>query len=339
MAVKRIGFVDNFKDSQQSGYGPGSKPYARSGPRAGSPYYQAAGAAYKPPATPKVNTTLTAEDPRVQASLDANPQSTMGPSPNVNYPAQAAPRGALSLEDPAIVSDPVLQKARKLAQGQRDDAATSALARKKQLAVQVGDAGLAREFGLDDTVAQTAAQNPLSILAAIRDQAIRNERDFNESTLEPNLFFSGYRGSELGELAKARLTAEAQAQARAREGFSGIESELLGAGGLADQMEMDAEAAAYARALEAGSGGEMVDVGAGAGGATGGGIDQLAAEFTGAPRANVSGYTPMPGEPTFQGIPGPVKPLDLAAILGVLGPPKKRPVLPGGGGSLDYFGI
>lgn len=260
MAVKRIGFLDNF-----------SGGYVRSGPRAGSPYYQTVGAAQNRDRYGRGAGLFARSDALNQrhqlgayARPKVNTETVATPPPAPAAPAASAPP-AVTLDDPAITSDPVLLKVRKLASGQRDDAATSALARKKQLAIQTGDAGLAREFGLDDTVAQLAAQNPLSNLAVIRDQARLSERGFNEEANKANLFYSGYRGEQLGELAKALLTAEAQAQARAREGFSGIEAELLGAGSAADQLEMQAEADAYARAVAAGLGGGTADAGAGAG--------------------------------------------------------------------------
>lgn len=329
MAVKRIGFLDNFTGTggmagrTRYGMGGGVRPVA---PRAWGP----GGAGWQNqqglPATarPKVNTgwagATDASGVPASAGLggfgaDGKPTAaiTAGVTP-------AAEKRPVTLEDPAIASDPVLLKVRKLAQGQRDDAGTSALARKKQLAIQTGDSGLAREFGLDDTVAQLAAQNPLSNLAVIRDQGVKEERAFNEDANKANLFFSGYRGEQLGELAKALLTAEAQTQARAREGFSGIESELLGATAGADRLEMDAETAAYERALAAGLGTEQVpvDLGAGApvtdpvafgenivsapgGGAPfdandpyfGGGISDIAAELLGIPGAKRQPRSPL----------------------------------------------
>lgn len=250
MAIKRFGFNDNFLGSGgKKSYGrPDAWQYAQNTKGrqqfgAPDPWQYATGIAKPPP--PKIT------------PVAAPAAGAPGTAPV--KPATPAPR--VGLDDPEILSDPILMKVKKAQETRRGDIRAGALARKKQLAIQTGDSGLAREFGLDDTVAQVAAQNPLSAFAAIRDAAKAEEFDLDEGLNKANLYFGGYRGTQLGELAKSILAREANAQAQARQAYSAIEDELLGGLGSADDAEMQAEMAAYDRAVArraaglAGSGG------------------------------------------------------------------------------------
>lgn len=286
MAVKRYGFNDNF--TQPRSWGPG-----------GSGWQGSQGLAKPRPPQPRAwgpggsgwQETQGFTPPKVKPV--AAPQAGAPGTTPVKPAAAPAPRP--SLDDPEILSDPILMKVKKAQETRRGDIRAGALARKKQLAIQTGDSGLAREFGLDDTVAQVAAQNPLSAFAAIRDAAKAEEFDLEEGLNKANLHFGGYRGTQLGELAKSILAREANAQAQARQAFSGIEDELLGGLGAADDAEMQAEMAAYDRAVArraaglAGSGGVPAPgpVAGGPGGATdpfaGSGLDPLIAELAGIP--------------------------------------------------------
>lgn len=246
MAVKRIGFLDNFT----SGGG-----YVRSGPRAGGAYYQSVGERQNRARYGR-NTGLNARSEALnkQYQLGAYappPKVTPAAPPVASAPVKPAaePAARVQLDDPEILSDPMLLRVKKLQETRRGDVRAGALARKKELAIQTGSDVLAREFGLDDTVAQTAARNPLSAFAALREAARLEERDLEEGLNKANLHFGGYRGTQLGELAQSLLAREANEQARARQAFSGIEDNMLAGLSEADRLEMEAETAAYERAV------------------------------------------------------------------------------------------
>ncbi len=241
MAIRRIGFNDNFRG------GPGFVGGGFRGP-GGPGFAGRQGFAPQRPPTPRA---FGPGGPGFVGGPPAVPKVAPAAAPVASTPVQpaAAPQPRVALDDPEILSDPVLLKVRKLAETQRGDIRAGALARKKQLAIQTGSDVLAREFGFGESEATAARDNPLSAFAAIRDASRLEERDLEEGLNKANLHFGGYRGTQLGELARSILAREANAQAQARQSFSGIESELLGGLGDADEREMQAEADAYFRAV------------------------------------------------------------------------------------------
>ena len=260
MAIKRIGFTDNFAPRA---WGPG-----------GGGWRSQQGLA-KPRAWGPGGSGWQSEQGLPAPSYKAPPiASAPAPAPV----ATAKPGGSTattdrpSLDDPSITSDPLLLKVRKLHQGRRDDYRAGALSQKRQLAIETGDAGFANELGLDAATVQAARDNPLSAFAAIRDAGVAEGRDLTEGLNKANLLFSGYRGTQLGELAKSLLAREANAQAQARARYGSIENDLLAGLGNADDLEMQAEADAYGREVDRRRGGGG---GGGAGGGDGSGGGEI----------------------------------------------------------------
>lgn len=257
--IKRIGFNDNFT---------GGSP--RPGGYAGYGGYQDYRAAPKPQQPRAWGPGGAGWQDRQGMVVPAAPKVAPAPTPVASTPVKpvAAPAPRVGLDDPEILSDPMLMKVKKLQETRRGDVRAGALARKKELAIQTGDSGLAREFGLDDTVAATAARNPLSAFAALKEAARVEERDLEEGLNQANLHFGGYRFTQIKELADSITAREAQAQAQAMQAFNAIQNDLLSGLSEADRLEMDAEVAAYERAVArraAGGGGAggVVDPGVG----------------------------------------------------------------------------
>ena len=268
MAVRRIGFNDNF--GRAGGY---LDAPLRGGPQRGGLYGTYRPRPVLPPMPGYLDSPLRGRMPVAPTAPAAPPVTTSAPVTSTATESKDSSR--VQLDDPEILSDPLLMQVKKLQATRRGDLKAGALARKKELAIQTGSGALAKEFGLDDTVERVANENPLSAFAALREASRLEERDLEEGLNKSNLYFGGYRGTQLGELAKSILAREANEQAKARSAFSAIESDLLGGLSAADDAEMQAEADAYARAVArraAGVGGSAgVDGGSGGGGAGGSG--------------------------------------------------------------------
>ncbi len=154
------------------------------------------------------------------------PKAPAAPQPTPSQPAQPAPQPATPSYDYSM--DPILNQILALSTQQRSGATSSALAAKKQLAIDYGDSALARSLG-DDATATAAEGNPFSVRKQLqtgyergtedlttgyeRDKTARAtnyERDV-ESTREDynkrNLFYSGHFGQ-----AKDRAASDYQQQ-------------------------------------------------------------------------------------------------------------------------------
>lgn len=183
--------------------------------------------------------------------MQPSPRPTPTPTTTSAQPTEPQQPRRPELDDPLVLSDPLLIRAKKLAETQRGDANASALARKKRLAIETGDEKLAREFGLDEDTIRAARENPLSTFALLREAGRLEERALNDRRNKENLWYSGTRANDLSQLAKELLAREAQAGSRARDTFTGIQNDLLEALGAADAYEQDALADAYANAVDA----------------------------------------------------------------------------------------
>lgn len=191
------------------------------------------------------------QDPYANSTPGYKPQA---PAATPAAPAPAAPQPqARPAYDPSVdyQGDPILQRIRKMSQGQRDTAQAAALARKVGLATELGDTGFARELGLDEAQIGAAGANPLSTFAQLGQAEKKSTSALDEALNQSNLYFSGHRGTQLGELAQNFLAQRAGALGQARQGYAGIEGDLLSGLGEADRAEMEAEAAAYGRAVDA----------------------------------------------------------------------------------------
>jgi hypothetical protein len=102
-----------------------------------------------------------------------------------------------------ISSDPAVAAAKGLSAKIRAQAQATALAKRKQAAIEYGSAeGLDKPLGKDFAGTQAAAAaNPFSILKQQQHSYDLGTHDLEESLNNANLFYSGYRGQQLGEAA------------------------------------------------------------------------------------------------------------------------------------------
>jgi hypothetical protein len=140
-------------------------------------------------------------------------------------------------------SDPVLARIRALNSQSVGNAQSEAMALKKQAVIDTGLADVGAQIGLDAGTLEAARANPFSTSATIQRTAQERGRELDESLNQQNLFYSGHRAGQLGDL--ARNTAEAQSRTA---------SDLRSLLGQADAGVLDAQQRAAAEeqaALEA----------------------------------------------------------------------------------------
>ena len=175
--------------------------------------------------------------PRVPPRVPQQQQQAAAPQ----APA-AAPASAYDYS-----SDPILQAIRAGGIRSRANAEAAALAGRKQLAIQFGDAtGI-----VDDTnTAKAAKDNPFSSLAEIMRGYGRSVTSTDEALNKDNLFYSGHRGVELSRLLEDRQRQEYGARGAAQQQLTGITSELARALEDATLRDAQAESDAKDRALQ-----------------------------------------------------------------------------------------
>lgn len=146
-----------------------------------------------------------------QPATPKQPTSTSKPPPAGQQPGQ----GTAASVEPAD-ADPVLARVKKLygyidengnfVPGVRvQDARADAGAKRKQLAVDVGDYDFARQLNLDEPTAVAARDNPFSILAELARSLDQRGRGETAGFRESNLLQSGARARALGDLEHDRL--------------------------------------------------------------------------------------------------------------------------------------
>ena len=147
----------------------------------------------------------------------------------------------------AFMGDPILAQAQALASRQREIARSGALAKRKQAAVEYGDASGLQ--GFDEATIAAARDNPFSVLANMKrgyESGVESlEGDLNAS----NLFYSGYRGKELGRAATGYQGQRSSASGAFQGFMTDIENALAQALLNADWQEASALEGAYMRAL------------------------------------------------------------------------------------------
>lgn len=147
-------------------------------------------------------------------------------------------------------SDPVLAKIKALGQQSVGNAQTEAAKLRKQAIIDTGLADVGAEIGLDAGTLQAARENPLSVAARIqRESALRNAQ-LDESLNQQNLFYSGYRGTQLGNLGRDVMEEQANLSRDLRAALGGIDQGVLDAQSEATAREQEAisNAAAAAQA-------------------------------------------------------------------------------------------
>ena len=181
-------------------------------------------AAPKPPRTPSASHprfTPQAQSPRVPSAGDV--QLGVG---------QQSGGYAAGYD---ISSDPAVMAAHGLAAKIRARATASALAKRKQAAIEYGDPTGVE--GIDAATSKAATENPFSVLKNLAHSYETGTRDLEEGLLQSNLFYSGYRGQQLGEAARGYQGARYQAGTNFRGLMSDINDRLAEALLNADAME------------------------------------------------------------------------------------------------------
>ena len=119
-----------------------------------------------------------------------------------------------------INSDPAVAAAQGLAGKMRAMAQASALAKRKQAAIEYGDPTGVE--GIDDATSKAARENPFSMLKNIEHGYKTGVDDLEEGLNKANLFYSGYRGQQLGEAARGYQDSRYQAANR----FKGLNTDI-----------------------------------------------------------------------------------------------------------------
>lgn len=194
-------------------------------------------------------------DPAVRAALErsqaANPNATMGPSPNVDY-GSATPTGTAQKPVTATgwESDPILAQIRGMATRNIAGAESGALAARQQAMTQFGyDPSLQGSY-TDAANAAAAQQNPFSTLAQLGLQHATRARTQDEQLNQGNLFYSGARSQAIGDEARQYLGEQAGAQADLQSKLSAISTSLLAARQAEQERQIQGEQDAYNRDLQ-----------------------------------------------------------------------------------------
>ncbi len=166
----------------------------------------------------KITPVPRRRNPYLGRVRDTDPARTPKANPNSNTNllgalAQTKGQGAPVSTGMEInyESDPVLARIKALNTQNVGNAKTEAAALRKQAIIDTGFDDVGREIGLDSNTVEAAKKNPFSTRATIERTAVERGRELDDSLNQQNLYFSGYRADQLGDL--ARNTAEAQTRA------------------------------------------------------------------------------------------------------------------------------
>jgi len=187
-----------------------------------------------------------------------NPQATA-----LNQQAPQTPQLGYSYD-----ADPVLNQIQALSGQSRGDAAANANALRLQLAQQYGDPALARQYGTEADAAAASA-NPNSVLAQLAHSYQTGQQGLEQALNQQNLFYSGARVKQLGELANQYQGQQAGAAGQEQGALGSIAANLAAAQHAADLQDAQAQQDAYNRqlayAMAAGGTGLPADTGGGGG--------------------------------------------------------------------------
>jgi hypothetical protein len=195
--------------------------------------------------------------PRV-AQYTAPTAETSPPADGAQAPVAAPKQPAAPTPQPGSTSllydyrtDPILQQIQAVSVHSRADADTNALAARKRLAVQYGDADYARNVLHDDLTAEAAKQNPYSTYAQLDHQQPVDANALDESLNKANLFYGGARIRQQGQLADQYGQARAAATQQEQDALSSVEQNRLSQVLAANANDQAAEQDAYMRQLQA----------------------------------------------------------------------------------------
>lgn len=205
--------------------------------------------------------------------------------------------------------DPVLSKLQALSEQSIANARTDAATAKKQALIDAGSSELARSLGGDENTINAANANQFGTSQLLQKEFGDRQRQLDEYLNANNLFYSGERVRQMGELERGRAQAETDFGQKLRDLMSNIDSQLQAAeeAEIARQIEAQIAAANAAQGVPGmygGGGGGGYDPGAGSGGST---------EVPGLdPNAALMGGSPMvkPRDPLLEALLNPPDPYD-----------------------------
>ena len=161
----------------------------------------------KPPAAPR---------PSPQAPAFAPPKVPTA-STSVAYAPPQFSGGAGGYD---VSSDPAVAAASGLSAKIRANAQASALAKRQQAAIEYGDPTGVE--GIDEKTSQAAKDNPFSVLKNLEHSYEKGKGELEEELNKANLFYSGYRGEQLGEAARGYQNQRQQAGTA----FKGLQTDI-----------------------------------------------------------------------------------------------------------------
>jgi hypothetical protein len=161
--------------------------------------------------------------------------------------------------------DPVLAKLSALGEMSIANARTEAANAKKQALIDAGSEEIARGVGADENTLGAAKANPFSTQATLMKEYQDRQRQMDENLNANNLFYSGERIRQMGELERGRAQAETQFGGNLRGLLSSIDAQLQAAEEAELMRVIEAQIAAAGR----GPTGPIGGGGSGGGGATG----------------------------------------------------------------------
>lgn len=209
-------------------------------------------------------------------SLSPSSPGTAAPAPKLQQPAKAAAYGqkpakppvqqpnaatALAQSAPAAPqtpvlsgysydADPILNQVQALSTQSEENARANAAKLQQQLAIQYGDKELGTLYGGPDT-GQAAADNPNSVAAQLAHGYQTSQQSLEDQLNAANLFYSGARIRQLGDLASQYGAQQAGAAGDLRNALAGVDANLSTALSNAAAQRLAAEQAAADRALQA----------------------------------------------------------------------------------------
>jgi hypothetical protein len=125
--------------------------------------------------------------------------------------------------------DPVLAKLSALGEMSIANARTEAANAKKQALIDAGSEEIAKGVGADENTLGAAKANPFSTQALLMKEYADRQRQMDESLNANNLFYSGERVRQMGELERGRAQAETQFGGNLRGLLSQIDAQLQAA--------------------------------------------------------------------------------------------------------------
>ncbi len=150
--------------------------------------------------------------------------------------------------------DPVLAKLSALGEMSIANARTEAANAKKQALIDAGSEEIARGVGADENTLSAAKANPFSTQAQLMKDFQDRQRQMDENLNASNLFYSGERVRQMGELERGRAQAETQFGGNLRGLLAAIDEQMRAAEEADLQRQIDAQIGAGGGALGPGGG-------------------------------------------------------------------------------------